>query len=166
MRLPPLMTALLIASLMLTSPQGTAAKDQESALIDELRTLVQKSREQRAADRWLQRALDDLVAKYDWPWQRELMYEDFSDGDYTRNPVWQVVQGDFFCLLKDAFDQLWLEGERHPKMMSIGLHSRISGHPARAKALARFLDYIQEHDAVWVCRREEIARHWIANKPA
>jgi len=89
------MTALLITSLMLNSPQVTAAKDQDSALLDELRTVVQKSREQQAADRWLQRALDDLVAKYDWPWQRELMYEDFSDGDYTRNPVWQVAQGDF-----------------------------------------------------------------------
>jgi len=73
---------------------------------------------------------------------------------------------DFFCLLKDAFDQLWLEGERQPKMMSVGLHSRISGHPARAKALARFLDYVQGHDAVWVCRREEIAWHWMSKHPA
>jgi len=72
---------------------------------------------------------------------------------------------DFFHLLKDAFDQLWQEGAKHPKMMSVGLHSRISGHPARAKALARFLDYVQEHDAVWVCRREEIAKHWIAKHP-
>ena len=72
---------------------------------------------------------------------------------------------DFFHLLKDAFDQLWQEGAKHPKMMSVGLHSRISGHPARAKALARFLDYVQGHDAVWVCRREEIARHWIAKHP-
>ncbi len=72
---------------------------------------------------------------------------------------------DFFTLLKDAFDLLWQEGERHPKMMSIGLHGRISGHPARAMALARFLDYVQGHDAVWICRREEIARHWIALHP-
>jgi len=89
------MTALLIASLMLTSPQVTVAKDKDAALLDELRTITQKSREQQAADRWLQRALDDLIAKYDWPWQRKLMYEDFSDGDYTRNPAWQIVQGDF-----------------------------------------------------------------------
>lgn len=95
MRLPPLMSALLIASLMLPATQVTAAKDQDAALLDELRTLTQKSREQQAADRWLQRALDDLIAKYDWPWQRELMYEDFSDGDYTSYPAWQVVQGDF-----------------------------------------------------------------------
>ncbi len=72
---------------------------------------------------------------------------------------------DFFRLLKDAFDLLWREGERQPKMMSIGLHGRISGHPARAMALARFLDYIQDHDRVWICRREEIARHWLAVHP-
>ncbi len=73
---------------------------------------------------------------------------------------------DFYRLLKDAFDQLWNEGARQPKMMSIGLHGRISGHPARARALARFLDYVQEHEPVWVCRREEIARHWRAEHPA
>lgn len=73
---------------------------------------------------------------------------------------------DFFALLKDAFDLLWQEGEHRPKMMSIGLHGRISGHPARAMALARFLDYVQSHDAVWVCRRADIARHWMAVHPA
>lgn len=73
---------------------------------------------------------------------------------------------DFFRQLKDAFDLLWQEGERQPKMMSVGLHGRISGHPARAMALARFLDYIQARDAVWICRREDIARHWISQYPA
>jgi len=73
--------------------------------------------------------------------------------------------GDFFQILKDAFDVLWDEGARHPKMMSVGLHGRISGHPARAAALARFLDYVQERDAVWICRRAEIARHWMARHP-
>ncbi len=68
---------------------------------------------------------------------------------------------DFFSLLKDAFDLLWEEGARFPKMMSVGLHGRISGHPARGMALARFLDYVQSRDRVWVCRREDIARHWI-----
>ncbi len=72
---------------------------------------------------------------------------------------------DFFQLLKGAFDQLWHEGERSPKMMSVGLHGRVSGHPARAFGLARFLDYVQGRDAVWVCKREEIARHWIAEHP-
>jgi peptidoglycan/xylan/chitin deacetylase (PgdA/CDA1 family) len=68
---------------------------------------------------------------------------------------------DFFRLLKDAFDLLWQEGVQRPKMMSVGLHGRISGHPGRAMALARFLDYVQGHDTVWICRREEIARHWM-----
>ena len=73
---------------------------------------------------------------------------------------------DFYRLLKDAFDLLWQEGARQPKMMSVGLHGRISGHPARAMALARFLDYVQGHEAVWICRREEIARHWMDKHPA
>lgn len=73
---------------------------------------------------------------------------------------------DFFQLLKGAFDLLWQEGAQHPKMMSVGLHGRISGHPGRAMALARFLDYVQGHDSVWICRREEIARHWMAEHPA
>ncbi|MEZ4770197.1 MAG: polysaccharide deacetylase family protein [Caldilineales bacterium] len=72
---------------------------------------------------------------------------------------------DFLQLLKDAFDLLWQEGARQPKMMSVGLHPRISGQPARAMALARFLDYVQEREAVWICRREEIARHWLREHP-
>jgi len=72
---------------------------------------------------------------------------------------------DFLQQLKDAFDLLWQEGERHPKMMSIGLHGRISGHPARTMALVRFLDYVQAHDLVWICRREQIAQHWMASHP-
>jgi len=73
---------------------------------------------------------------------------------------------EFFHLLKDAFDLLWQEGAQWPKIMSIGLHGRISGHPARAMALARFLDYLLEHDSVWICRRKEIAEHWIHKHPA
>ncbi len=73
---------------------------------------------------------------------------------------------DFLQLLKNALAQLWQEGEERPKMMSVGLHGRISGHPARAMALARFLDHVQEREGVWVCRRAEIARHWMAQHPA
>ena len=74
--------------------------------------------------------------------------------------------GDFFDNLRRGFDQLWEEGARRPKMMSVGLHGRISGHPARAMGLARFLDHIRDHDDVWVCRRDEIARHWTSEHPA
>jgi putative urate catabolism protein len=77
-----------------------------------------------------------------------------------------VGSGDaFFSMLKDAFDLLLHEGARHPKMMSVGLHARISGHPARAMALARFLDHLQQRNSVWICRREDIARHWMAEHP-
>jgi hypothetical protein len=37
--------------------------------------------------------------------------------------------------------------------MSVGLHMRLIGHPARAAGLARFLDYVQGHQGVWVTRR-------------
>ena len=67
----------------------------------------------------------------------------------------------FFGYLKDSFDVLYEEGRRGaPKMMSVGLHCRLVGRPGRAAALARFLDYVAGHEQVWVCRRDEIARHW------
>jgi putative urate catabolism protein len=67
----------------------------------------------------------------------------------------------FFGYLKDSFDVFYEEGRRGaPKMMSVGLHCRLVGRPGRAAALARFLDYVAGHEQVWVCRRDEIARHW------
>jgi len=73
----------------------------------------------------------------------------------------------FFAYLKDSFDSLYHEGERTPKMMSIGLHCRLVGRPGRAAALVRFLDYVQSHRRVWLCRRVDIARHWHSlHKPA
>ncbi len=66
----------------------------------------------------------------------------------------------FFAYLRDAFDVLYTEGETAPKMLSIGLHCRLAGRPGRAAALARFLDYVQSHEQVWLCRRIDIARHW------
>ncbi|MGL5445885.1 MAG: allantoinase PuuE [Rhabdaerophilum sp.] len=69
----------------------------------------------------------------------------------------------FFSYLKDSFDTLYAEGESVPKMMSIGLHCRLVGRPGRAAALARFLDYVQAHDRVWVATRLDIAKHWVMN---
>ncbi|MET0280547.1 MAG: allantoinase, partial [Steroidobacteraceae bacterium] len=75
----------------------------------------------------------------------------------------------FFDYLRDAFDQLYSEGDPagldRPKMLSVGLHARIVGRPARLLALQRFLDHVQRHDKVWVCRRVDIARHWMATHP-
>ena len=67
----------------------------------------------------------------------------------------------FYAYLKDSFDVLYAEGKAgQAKMMSVGLHCRLVGRPGRAAALARFLDYVQSHERVWVARRIDIARHW------
>lgn len=66
----------------------------------------------------------------------------------------------FYQYLKDAFDVLYAEGETAQKMLSIGMHCRILGRPGRFKALQKFLDYIQNYDKVWICRRADIAEHW------
>ncbi len=71
-----------------------------------------------------------------------------------------ATSDDYFTFLRDQFDMLYAEGATAPKMMSCGLHLRTIGHPARAVGLARFLDYIQSHDRVWIPRRLEIAQHW------
>jgi len=71
----------------------------------------------------------------------------------------------FFCYLRDAFDVLYEEGSETPKMLSIGLHPRLIGRPGRFKALQRFLDHIEQHDRVWVCKRSDIAQHWIKHHP-
>lgn len=89
----------------------------------------------------------------------------------TNDMRFTAVQGfnageQFYTYLKDCFDSLYAEGETAPKMMSVGLHCRIAGRPARIAALARFLDYVQAHERVWVARRIEIARHWQAVHPA
>jgi allantoinase len=72
---------------------------------------------------------------------------------------------DFFVYMRDAFDVLYREGATEPKMMSIGLHDRIIGRPARIEGLMRFLDHVQRHDYVWICRGIDIARHWIEHHP-
>jgi allantoinase len=71
----------------------------------------------------------------------------------------------FFTYLRDAFDQLYEEGAETPRLMSVGLHPRIVGRPGRARGLARFLDHVLAHDRVWVARRVDVARHWVARHP-
>ncbi len=71
----------------------------------------------------------------------------------------------FFTYLRDAFDVLYAEGTDRPKMLTVGLHCRLAGRPARTAALARFLDHVLAHDHVWVARRVDIARHWVDRHP-
>jgi putative urate catabolism protein len=89
---------------------------------------------------------------------------DVNDMRFATSPGFNAGE-QFFDYLKDNFDVLYEEGRSAPKMMSVGLHCRLVGRPARAAALARFLDYVQKHDKVWLCRRIEIAEHWVKQHP-
>ena len=77
-------------------------------------------------------------------------YNGFEDGEA------------FFRYLRDTFDQLYFEGG---KMMSVGLHGRIAGKPARAAAVARFIDHVQSKPDAWIARRIDIADHWLKAHP-
>jgi len=86
-----------------------------------------------------------------------------NDGKYAG---WMGTSDDWFSFIRDAFDMLYDEGcNGRPKMMSIGLHMRLIGHPARAMGLQRLLDHIGRRRDVWVTRRVDIARHWMAVHP-
>ncbi len=69
----------------------------------------------------------------------------------------------FFKYLKDSFDALYLEGKKSPKMMSVGLHCRLIGRPGRIQSLKKFLNYVLSFKDVWICKRIDIAKHWIKN---
>ena len=69
----------------------------------------------------------------------------------------------FFTYLKDSFDALYLEGKKSPKMMSVGLHCRLIGRPGRIQSLRKFLNYVLSFKDVWICKRIDIAKHWIKN---
>jgi peptidoglycan/xylan/chitin deacetylase (PgdA/CDA1 family) len=86
-----------------------------------------------------------------------------NDGKYAGASVGTSDQ--WFSFVRDGFDMLYREGATAPKMMSIGMHCRLIGHPARAVGLERLLDYIGRHAGVWVTRRVDIARHWIETHP-
>ena len=69
----------------------------------------------------------------------------------------------FFNYLKDSFDTLYEEGKSNPKMMSVGLHCRLIGRPGRIQSLKKFLDYVLKFEDIWICKRKDIANHWIKN---
>lgn len=73
---------------------------------------------------------------------------------------------DFARYFIDCFDLLYAEGNDRPKLMSIGLHDRLIGRPARAVGLIRFLDHVRKHDGVWFCTGEQLAGHWVQHHPA
>jgi peptidoglycan/xylan/chitin deacetylase (PgdA/CDA1 family) len=72
----------------------------------------------------------------------------------------------FYEMAKANLDRLRNDGDEIPRMMSIGLHPRITGNPGRADALARFIDYAQSLGDVWFARRIDIARTFIEQQPS
>lgn len=71
----------------------------------------------------------------------------------------------FFTYLREAFDFLYAEGARSPRMMTVAVHDRLTGRPGRAAGFARFLDYVLQHPNVWICRGIDVARHWREHFP-
>lgn len=76
-----------------------------------------------------------------------------------------VRASDFADYCADSFDWLWREGAHQPRMMSIGLHTRIIGRPGRIQGLASALEHMRAKGKVWFARREQIARYWLDKVP-
>ena len=112
--------------------------------------------------------LNDDLPYYDSvngkPWLVVPYSMETNDARFWRGGL--VSISGFYEYLKDTFDCLYEEGQTHPKMMSVGLHCRIAGRPARSRAVERFLQYAQSFEGVWFARRDEIARWWLENYPA
>jgi putative urate catabolism protein len=87
-----------------------------------------------------------------------------NDNRFNENSGFNTAD-DFFTYMKDCFDVLYQEGAERPKLMSIGLHDRLIGRPARAVGLVRFLDYVRGFERVWFCRGIDLAEHWQRNFP-
>lgn len=94
---------------------------------------------------------DHLVIPYSYE-TNDMRYGSATGGFVTGRDF-----GDYLC---DAFDQLYAEGARRPRLMPIGLHERTVGRPGRAHGLARFLDHALSHEDVWFATGREIAEHW------
>ena len=88
-----------------------------------------------------------------------------NDSKFGRGEHDYQLGDEFFTYLKDSFDTLYDEGESHPKMMTVGLHARLLGRPGRIGSLHKFLDYLQHHQKVWICRRDDLAKYWAQNYP-
>ena len=89
---------------------------------------------------------------------------DINDHRFTTTPGFNWGEP-FFAYLRDSFDVLYEEGAHFPRLMNIGLHCRLVGRPGRFQALKRFVEHVQNHDDVWLCRGIDIARHWQRNFP-
>jgi peptidoglycan/xylan/chitin deacetylase (PgdA/CDA1 family) len=98
------------------------------------------------------------------PWLVVPYAMDTNDGRFASAPGYSTPD-QFYGYLVQSFDRLYLEGNTVPKLMSVGLHCRISGRPGRSSAIDRFIAYAKQHDGVWFATREQVARAWLAAHP-
>ena len=90
----------------------------------------------------------------------------FDSNDMRFFDTFAFARGsDFSEYVNDAFDWLWREGAHRPRMLSVGLHLRIIGRPARIGALEHVLRHMRAQGGVWFARRDQIARHWLRQHP-
>lgn len=88
-----------------------------------------------------------------------------NDNRFNENSGFSVARH-FSEYMIDAFDRLYAEGVHRPAILSIGLHDRLIGRPARIKGLVDFLDYASRKQGVWFCTGADIAHHWASMFPA
>ena len=89
-----------------------------------------------------------------------------NDNRFNENSGFSTAD-DFFHYMRDAFDVMYREGSNgQPKLLSIGLHDRLIGRPARSAGLIRLLEHMAAHEGVWFCRGIDVANHWKINFPA
>ena len=86
-----------------------------------------------------------------------------NDTKFVRGGIATGAQ--FYEFLRDSVEVLLAEGTRAPRMMSVGLHPRLVGHPGRFKGLQQFVHWLSGQDGVWPTRRIDIARHWMSVYP-
>ena len=110
---------------------------------------------------------DDLPYWVDVEGQQHLVVPhslDCNDSRFSRAQGIDLADT-WFAYMRDSFDCLYAEGEHAPTLMTVSLHCRLIGRPGRISALAKFLDHVLKHDGVWLCQREDIARHWCQTHP-
>ncbi len=86
-----------------------------------------------------------------------------NDAKLVGGPL--VTGRTFGEFLIDSANELLSDARHHPRMMSVGMHARVLGHPGRIGGLRALLDHLRDRTDVWICRRADIAAHWRAHVP-
>lgn len=69
----------------------------------------------------------------------------------------------FLSQLKREFDQLYAEGEKKCRMMSLSCHDRISGMPGNTAVLDGFIQYVKKFPKVAFMLKKDIAQ-WVLSQ--